>query len=460
MILLILTLLLSVSNAQELWKSLSPIGKGSIPEALNIVEDYSNLFNNFVFNHHLDDHTELVFKKIKQHTFELNSKKLYRTLKPKGGHGRYLHGRGNLQNNRYFFSLDDERQKQMEKGPFGSTHLIYEANLRENTKEDIYDMFIGYNFYLKNITYKNIYLSLFDFKNKIENNLSDIDKNFGSSFPHFKSRFSELASLKFKGTQSKSHLKTKVELNLDMTAFKEYQYGYIHRYLDDLSDIFIGEIKIYNSRDQLLGTLSTNSARKKITLEMAFGHNTFLPLDPKYNTKVDLISPGENTFKLLVTGMVKIFDIGIDVNEYIIPVRYSYDHQMSSFHFEFNKMPQFHIHGTKITGPIISILKKVFTIEDKIKNFFNILSKGLNSTPSSLTVSYFDKNDIIPETLYFKSNLSILDNTLLKMGFKLISKRVLPDEFEKEEILTLTKEFHHAFINDFKRAKKLLISEI
>jgi len=457
---LVLTLFLSISHAQELWKSLSPIGKGSFPTALNIVEDYSTLFHGFVFNHQLDDHTELVFNKIKRHTFELNSKKLYRTLKPKKSYGRYLHGSGTLKSSHYFFSVDDKTQKNIKKGDFGSTQLIYEANLREDSPEDIYDMFIGYNFYLKNITYKNIINSLFDLKDRVELDLSGIDKSFENSFPHIKARFNDLAHINFKGKQTESHLKTKVEMNIDMDALKKYQYGYIYRYLNDLSDIFIGEIRLYDKKAQLLGVLNTNSARKRVGIEMAFGENFFLPLDPKLKSvKTNLLSHGENNFKLVLTGTIKIFDIGFDIKKYVIPIRYSYDPQMSSFHFDLSNMPQLHIHGTKLTGPVVSFLKSFLSIEDKINGFFKVLSQGMN-TPSYLTLSYFNQSDITPESFYFKSNLSILDNTLLKMGFKLISKRILPDEFEKDEILTLTKEFHHAFTNDFKRAKRLLITEL
>lgn len=439
------------AHAKNYWNSLSPIGEGSPLKTFELLEEYSGLFNKYVFLHHYDDASEFIIHKLKRHTFQLNSKKLYETLPEREDRSRYLHGNGLARTNDYFFSFDSKVHKKLRNKEFGSTQLIYEAKLRDNS---IYDMFLGFNFFLKELPYKNLAQSFFNFKDQLENDhRKNMQKEITASFPHIVSISNRYSNIIFEANKEQQSFRTNFQLNVKMNEIEKFKYGYFYRYLKDLNDIFIGKVVLKDDDGNTLGEFQTDSKKKIFKLKMAFDKDHFIPLMGK-GKKVDLLKLGDQNFNLYFYGKLNLFDITFDVQEHMVPLVYNYNGSSASLITHLTKLPKFKIVGNTLTGPIVSILKGVFDLDQKVIQFF----KELQRSESYLKLTYFNKGENSPENLYLSSKLSILDNTLLKMGFKLISNRILPDENEKKEILEMTKEFHKAFNLDVKKAKNNILA--
>ncbi len=453
--LILFFLILNPAYSRELWKSLSPMGGGSSSQTLLILEDYLNLFDSFVFKHQQDEKTKLLFNKIMAHTMEFDSKKIYRLLETDTFGGRHLYGNGIYKTPGYFFSIDQKAREEIKNTHFGSSQLVYEALKRADSIDTIYDMFIGYNFFLKKVHYKNYYQSLFGLKDYIRGSLPQLEKQIDASLPKLKEVFDRHAKLQLHTNSDRSIINTKINMKVDMHQIKKYQYGHIYNYLYNLSNIFQGTVKVYDEKEKLYAVFKTDSLNKEVEMEISMGDNfSFYPLK-KANKEdgVNFIDKGTKKFKLVLEGVLSLLEIDFNIKKYEIPILYQYTDQMSSAYFEFSQIPSFNIKGNKFTSPLVSLLKGVFSIEQKVTHFFEVLKSGKKG-PSYLTVTYFNENELTPESLYFKSNLSVLDNFLLKLGFKMVSKRIIPNDREMDEILLLTKDFQDAFQTDLIQAKR------
>jgi hypothetical protein len=278
-----------------------------------------------------------------------------------------------------------------------------------------------------------------------------------SGWPNLMPLLSSVIRVDHIATRNDGALDVDFLAKMDSKALGAKGYGALANYIDKLGSLLVVDVSIRNGQGLPLVTFGFYTAGPGVRIGFTADDGALLPRRHGAADHSQPVHPTQSAVDLRVRMDAEIRAEGmlLKVTDYEIPIRYRSGETGADVNVPITDLPKLEFTGQGVvTSWIAALAESALNLESHGEVIFRAIAEGVDGNGTNANIRYQDGygNGAVSASV----ESMVVDNALVRMGFRIVGRHLVPDDQVVAEILGLFGELVTQLERDYQAIRPKL----